>query len=313
MSDPGSTSALRADPNNVGRERGITLGDIQGRLGQLVEAYQKDGILLASLFGSILEETTARDVDIAVLFQDYSFERYLKTVERTQRALGLAEIDVVVLNRANAPLKLKALLEGEILFAEHETTRADVIAEVLFEYDDFRRFMGEYRRTFRGRCQKGLSMDSRITNRARVESHLSTLDESVAQLKRLGGRFGRFEEFKADVDTRELCVHYLRIALESVLDLCRYFLAVVGVSLTEIDTTNLIELAGEKGLLTPTFARKIRGMAGMRNAIVHVYWRLDYEAIYQAITQDLGDFDEFARQAQAYLKSEEERKTNEQS
>ena len=71
---------------------------------------------------------------------------------------------------------------------------------------------------------------------------------------------------------------------------------------------NLIELAGEKGLLTPDFAHNIRGMAGMRNAIVHVYWRMDYEAIYQSITQDLGDFDEFARQVQTYLRNQEQRR-----
>ena len=151
-------------------------------------------------------------------------------------------------------------------------------------------------------------MDRRTINPARVETRLSTLDEAVAQLERLGERFESFETFKADVDTRELCVHYLRIALESVLDICRHFLAVAGVSLAEIDTTNLIVLAGEKGLLTPDFARSIRGMAGMRNAIVHVYWRMDYEAIYRSITQELGDFDEFARQVQAYLRNQEQRR-----
>jgi uncharacterized protein YutE (UPF0331/DUF86 family) len=134
-----------------------------------------------------------------------------------------------------------------------------------------------------------------------MERHLSVLDEAVAQLKRLQGRFTSFEEFRSDVDTRELCVHYLRIALESVLDICRHFLAVVGVSLVELDTTNLIELAGEKGLLEAAFAHRIRGMAGMRNAIVHVYWRLDYQAIYQAVTEGLQDLDEFARQVRAYL------------
>ena len=98
-------------------------------------------------------------------------------------------------------------------------------------------------------------------------------------------------------------MHYLRIALESVLDICRHFLAVKGVSLAELDTMNLIELAGEKGLLEPSFAHKIRGMAGMHNAIVHVYWRLDYEAIYRAVTEGLRDLDEFARQVRDYLES----------
>jgi len=84
-------------------------------------------------------------------------------------------------------------------------------------------------------------------------------------------------------------------------NVCRHFLAVVGVSLAELDTTNLIELAGEKGLLESSFAQRIRGMTGMRNAIVHAYWRLDYQAIYRVVTQQLTDFDEFARQVQSYM------------
>ena len=178
---------------------------------------------------------------------------------------------------------------------------AEARAEVLFEYEDYRKFAAEYRRHLNRRCQEGLSVAERRVDRERVEAYLSTLDEAVTQLRRLQGRFDSFEEFQAAVDTRELCVHYLRIALEAVLNICRDFLAVVGVSLAELDTTNLIELAGEKGLLEPAFSHRVRGMAGMRNAIVHVYWRLDYQAIYRAVTEQLVDLDEFARQVRAYL------------
>lgn len=146
-------------------------------------------------------------------------------------------------------------------------------------------------------------MAKRKMDRERVEGYLSKMDEAVERLTTLRERFSSFDEFKRDIDTRELCVHHLRIALESLLDICRHFLAVKGVSLAEIDTTNLIELAGEKGLIDLSFAQRIRGMAGMRNAIVHVYWRLDYEAIYDVISGRLGDFDEFARQVKDYLGS----------
>ena len=149
-------------------------------------------------------------------------------------------------------------------------------------------------------------MAERLLNRERVDALISSLDEAVGRLRQLQTRFASFDQFMTDVDTRDLCVHHLRIALESVLDVCRHFLAVVGVSLAELDTTNLIVLAGDKGLLDATFARHIRGMAGMRNAIVHVYWRLDNEAIYQAVTERLVDFDEFARQVQHYLAEEEQ-------
>ncbi|MFQ6015819.1 MAG: HepT-like ribonuclease domain-containing protein [Anaerolineae bacterium] len=275
--------------------------NIEGRLEVLSNALARDGVRLACLFGSVLEQPPARDVDLAVLFREYSFQRYLDTLEATCQALGTRRVDLVVLNRANALLKLRALLAGKLIFAETPTTQAEAVAEALFEYQDYRQFMAQYRELLDWRCQEGLSVTARRLDRERVEGYLSTLDEAVAQIRRLQTRFTSFEEFRYDVDTRELCVHYLRLALESVLDICRHFLAVVGLSLAELETTNLIELAGEKGLLEPAFAHRIRGMAGMRNAIVHVYWRLDYQAIYGAVTEQLTDFDEFARQVRAYL------------
>lgn len=280
---------------------GISWARVEERLDLLAAALTRNGIRLACLFGSVLEQSQARDVDLAVLFQEYSLEKYLDTFEAACRALGTRRVDLVVLNRANPRLKLQALLEGKVLYAETPETWSEAVAETLFAYEDYKQFASQYRQQLDRRCQEGLSVADRSVDQARTEGHLSVLDEAVAQLRRLQGRFNTLEEFRSDVDTRELCVHYLRIALESVLDICRHFLAVTGVSLAKVDTTNLIELAGEKGLLEPAFAHRIRGMAGMRNAIVHVYWRLDYRAIYQAVTEQLSDFDEFARQVRDIL------------
>ena len=268
---------------------------------KLKDILSGNGLVLASLFGSALGEREPGDIDLAVLFHSYDFAQYLKTLETVQSALAPARVDLVVLNLAPPPLKLRALLEGELVFVQSPAVFAEVIAEALREYEDYRRFIREYREYFNRRCQEGLSVAERKMDRERVEFYLATLDEAVGHLRRLGGRVPTFEAFKEDVDTRELCVHFLRIALESVLDVCRHFLSVVGVRLAEVETRNLIELAGEKGLLDPAFARRIRGMAGMRNAIVHVYTRLDYAAIYRAVTTDLADFDEFARQVRAKL------------
>lgn len=288
----------------TGPETGIRIADIEGKLQELGRTLAEDGVRLACLFGSILEHPLARDVDVAVWFTEYSFDRYLHTLEVTSQALGTGRVHVVVLNRASAPLKVRALLEGRLLFAERPEALIQAIVDTLFEYEDHRQFMAQYRPLLDRRCQEGLSVAERKMDRERVEGHLSTLDGAVGQLRRIQGRYGSYEEFRADVDTRELCVHYLRIALESVLDICRHFLAAVGVTLAELDTTNLIELAGDRGLLEPAFAQRIRGMAGMRNAILHVYWRLDYQAIYRAVTGELADLDEFARQIRVYLERE---------
>ena len=272
----------------------------------MAEIFRESGVQLAFLFGSMVDAAgtpSFRDIDIAVQMSPYSFDAYLRLNERLSKVLGVKtdDIDLVVLNRANPRLKMEALLKGDPLFVANWGALNEFAAHAFFEYEDYRWFKRGYMECLTGRVKKGLSMAERRLDRERVEGYLSTMDEAVEQLATLRTRFASFDEFYGARDTRELCVHYLRIALESLLDICRHFLAVKGVSLAEIDTTNLVELAGERGLLDPRFARRIRGMAGMRNAIVHVYWRLDYQAIYEVISQRLGDFDEFARQVQDYV------------
>lgn len=280
-------------------------GEVINRLrDELLRVFRDDGVELACLFGSTVGGRPARDVDIAVLFDHYDFDRYLRVLEATQRVLATQHVDVVPLNQAAAPLRLRALLEGVPIFAKTSTSFVEAAVEALFAYEDHRRFAGEYLRLMDLRIREGLSVASRAMDPGRVEVYLSAIDDAVAQLRRLAARFASVDQFQADVDTRELCVHYLRIALESVLDVCRHFLAVVGVRLAEVETANLIVLAGDRGLLAPEFAAKVRGMAGMRNAIVHVYARLDYLAIYRAVTEQLVDFDEFARQVRLFVEKQ---------
>jgi uncharacterized protein YutE (UPF0331/DUF86 family)/predicted nucleotidyltransferase len=275
--------------------------EVTARRDALSHVFRDNGVELACLFGSVLEDRPARDVDIAVLFERYDFDRYQRVLEATQRVLAAQHVDVVPLNHAAAPLRLRALLEGVPIFARSATSFVEAAVEALFAYEDHRRFAREYLRFMDLRIREGLSVANRAMDASRVETYLSSIDDAVAQIRRLAVRFASIDQFLADVDTRELCVHYLRIALESVLDVCRHFLAVAGVRLAEVETANLIALAGDRGLLVPEFAARIRGMAGMRNAIVHAYTRLDYQAIYRAVTEQLVDFDEFARQVRLFL------------
>lgn len=289
---------------------GLQVEGLLGERERIAGVCEAAGARFAFLFGSVVDTApgrSPRDVDIAVSLPDYDFQRYLEFREQLSRALSIPEerLDLVVLDRASPRIKLEALLTGVPVFVADPGALEQFAVDALFSYEDFLRFRRELRELLWKRIEEGLSVAGRRLNRDRVETYLSRMDEAVARLAALRKRFASYEEFEADVDTRELVVHYLRIALECVLDICRHFLATKGVSLTELDTTNLIELAGDRGLLDPAFARKIRGMAGMRNAIVHVYWRLDYRAIYETVTEKLGDFDEFARQVKGYLASED--------
>jgi uncharacterized protein YutE (UPF0331/DUF86 family)/predicted nucleotidyltransferase len=265
--------------------------------------FRRHGIQSAFVFGSAVEGgiRSPKDLDVAVLFAHYSFGRYLGALDELQLLLNRREVDLVVLNRSSPALKMEALIKGVLIYSADARAFADFAVNTCFVFEDYLFFKREYQMFWRKRLREGLLVAEKRLNPERMETYLSQVEQAVLRLQELNERFSSFEEFERDPDTRDLCVHHLRIALESVLDVCRYFLAVKGVALNEYDTTSLIALVSEKGLLDRQFARQIKGMAGMRNAIVHVYWRLDYHAVYEAVTKNLNDFGEFARQVTLYL------------
>lgn len=265
--------------------------------------FRRHGIQLAFVFGSAVDGGTQppKDLDVAVLFAHYSFPRYLGALDELQLRLNRRNVDLVVLNRSSPALKMEALIKGVLVYSKDTRAFADFAVNTCSEFEDYLFFKREYQMFWRKRLREGLLVAEKRLNQERIETYLSQVEQAVQRLQELNERFSSFEEFERDPDTRDLCIHHLRIALESVLDVCRHFLAVKGVALNEYDTTSLITLAGEKGLLDRQFAQQIKGMAGMRNAIVHVYWRLDYHAVYEAVTKNLNDFGEFARQVTLYL------------
>ena len=62
---------------------------------------------------------------------------------------------------------------------------------------------------------------------------------------------------------------------------------------------NILE---ENTVITDKAGNQLRQMAGLRNRLVHLYWEIDDEMIYEYILADLGDFDRFVHQILAFLK-----------
>jgi len=280
--------------------------DVSTNAEGLEHVFKACGVKTAILFGSLAQPTAeGGDLDLAVDGGVDTFETEQVLYERLCRLFRADNIDLVALDRTPFMLRKRVLCGGKVLFEETPGRVQSLIEEVLFAHEDFRYAAGMVEHRLRARLQGGLSVAERRLDAERVKAYLSQLDVSLRKLAELRRSVQSFEDFTADEDRRDLTVHHLRIALECVLDICRHFLAVKGVSLQELDTTNLIELAGGKGLLPAPFAHRIRGMAGMRNAIVHAYVNLNYRAIYEMVLHRLGDVDEFGRHVLRYLEREE--------
>jgi uncharacterized protein YutE (UPF0331/DUF86 family) len=62
-------------------------------------------------------------------------------------------------------------------------------------------------------------------------------------------------------------------------------------------------ILAENGVITADFVRTTRQMVGMRNRLVHLYWEIDAETIYETLQNNLGDFERFEESVQGYLRS----------
>lgn len=285
-------------------------GEVLSHAAVLTRIFQERGIQVALLFGSLAAGTgQGGDLDLAVQFRNETLEARDALYEALCRLFRADNIDIVSLDRAPFLLRKRALLAGNVLHEQVPGHIQQMIEEVLFAQADFHYSAGIFEQRLRARLRGGLSVVERRLDRQRITAYLSQLDVSVRKLAALRRGFASLEDFTAREDPRDLSIHHLRIALECVLDICRHFLAVKGITLQELDTTNLIELAGTKGLMPVAFAQKIRGMAGLRNAIVHAYVNLNYRVLYDMLVNRLSDFDEFGRQVLSYLEREESTET----
>ena len=100
---------------------------------------------------------------------------------------------------------------------------------------------------------------------------------AVARLRSLKERY-TVDRLLADDDALDILENNARIAVEALLDVGRFVIASQGweepSSYREV--ARILEV---HGVLTPSEAKLLSGLAGLRNVIVHMYAEVDYEML----------------------------------
>ena len=94
-----------------------------------------------------------------------------------------------------------------------------------------------------------------------------------------------------------------QVAIECILDIGNHIIAEKGFESPD-DNEDIIRILGEEGIVPSDFARRIKGIAGFRNILVHEYTGIDYGVLYNHLMNRLDDFREFARYISVFLEKE---------
>jgi uncharacterized protein YutE (UPF0331/DUF86 family) len=131
-----------------------------------------------------------------------------------------------------------------------------------------------------------------------VRSRCAEIQESLARLERLR-ELGQ-EAFLADQDARDVACYRLLVEIEAAIALC-YHVAAKRLRKVPEEYAECFGILGEAGIIPGELAGRLQQMARFRNLLVHMYRKVDYGRVYDALRGNLGDLRAFAAEVTALL------------
>jgi len=86
--------------------------------------------------------------------------------------------------------------------------------------------------------------------------------------------------------------YYLQVSIETCINIANHIIATERLRAPQ-DYRDSFAVLSEAGILPDDLTQTMRELAGLRNLLVHVYWDVDDEMIYEGIRAELDDFDTF--------------------
>jgi uncharacterized protein YutE (UPF0331/DUF86 family) len=112
-------------------------------------------------------------------------------------------------------------------------------------------------------------------------------------LKRISEKSGvDLELFLGDIDRQEVVSFNLHLAIENCTDLAAHIISEEGLGVPG-STSEMFYLLEENGYLSPQLTEKMIKAVGLRNLIVHEYSKIDLKRLYEIVSKDLEDINEF--------------------
>jgi uncharacterized protein YutE (UPF0331/DUF86 family) len=137
-----------------------------------------------------------------------------------------------------------------------------------------------------------------MRNRDRI---LTKIDELQGYLRELNQvRPSSFQEYCGSIEKRRSSERLLQISIECVLDICGLIVSALSLGLPSSEEDLLEKLEGGNVFEAGTI-RKVKSMRAFRNILVHRYGRVDDQAVFDALTKQLDDFNIFIGEVLCFL------------
>ena len=129
-------------------------------------------------------------------------------------------------------------------------------------------------------------------NRDLIQWRFQDIRQSLERLERIK-KFSR-EAFLSDQDALDLACYRLLVAIQAAIQICFHVCARQLQRVPE-EYAECFAILGEAGIIPQELSRNLQKMARFHNMLVHLYWTVDYERLYNIIHENLDDLRRFVR------------------
>lgn len=126
-----------------------------------------------------------------------------------------------------------------------------------------------------------------------VRLRCEEIAESLGRLRKLRESIAR-EAFLADRDAQDIASYRLLVAIEAALALC-YHISSKRLKKVPEGYAECFGLLAEASIIPRELGERLKRTARFRNLLVHMYWKVDYGAVYDVLGTSLDDIQVFSR------------------
>lgn len=264
---------------------GTVLPALRGVLSQVPD------VAFAYLFGSAVQGRGYRDIDIAVYLIPCPASPY----ERFKLAMRIAgllercleprcEVDVRVLNEAPVLFQYEVLRTGRLLSERDREARIGYEAQLLSSYLDYHPVWAAW-------VYQQLRRDGTMEHQPGIIQHFGEMAEALGDWERYQGAV-TLEQMGTDRDRRNMVLHAMLLSIQASIDIAHHLIAQRGLR-TPATYREAFESLAEAGVLSPELGGELADLAGFRNVLVHLYWRLDLQRAHEILQQGLAPLRQF--------------------
>ncbi len=125
-----------------------------------------------------------------------------------------------------------------------------------------------------------------------IKDRFSEIEASLSRLE----SFQKIpkKEFLADQDALDVACYRLLVAIEAALQIC-YHITAKKLSKVPEEYAECFAILGQAGILNDQLSQNLQQMARFRNLLIHTYWKIDYERLYEILNNHLEDLRAFVK------------------